>query len=408
MDPDRHAARCPLDAGRLGRIPARPRRVPGPPGQTGDAYHDFAQSSSVFELLGDRYQAARTHLALGRMAAQGGARSLATRYLDQAAATFSALGAARDLADVEAARTLLAGPGTGEFVGASVDGDEAVVRRVVDAAALPELLARETVAAVQEATRGDIAVVFVKPIAGGEPRVISACGAAKRRRPRRRPQRVQAEPPRRRRWCSTGSAPSRTGGACSSWWRPRPAGHLTERRLRMIVAVAGQGFELCARAGASGCRWPRCRRSSARSNRCSRGSSAPARRCKRVVDQIHRLQGNDLTVLITGESGTGKELVARAIHVGSPRCSAMFLPYNCTTTTRELADSQLFGHRRGSFTGAHSRPARALCAPPLAARSSWMKSVTFPSTCSRSYCGSWSRVKSCRSARCVRSASMCA
>jgi DNA-binding NtrC family response regulator len=74
----------------------------------------------------------------------------------------------------------------------------------------------------------------------------------------------------------------------------------------------------------------------------------------RVVDQIQRLQGNDLTVLITGESGTGKELVARAIHVGSPRSAAVFLPYNCTTTTRELADSQLFGHRRGAFTGAVS------------------------------------------------------
>ena len=74
----------------------------------------------------------------------------------------------------------------------------------------------------------------------------------------------------------------------------------------------------------------------------------------RVVEQIQRLQGNDLTVLITGESGTGKELVARAIHVGSPRSAAMFLPYNCTTTGRDLADSQLFGHRRGSFTGAVS------------------------------------------------------
>src|SRR5687767_1331089 len=72
----------------------------------------------------------------------------------------------------------------------------------------------------------------------------------------------------------------------------------------------------------------------------------------RVVEHIQRLQGNELTVLITGESGTGKELVARAIHVGSLRSSAVFLPYNCTTTTRELADSQLFGHRRGSFTGA--------------------------------------------------------
>ena len=57
-------------------------------------------------------------------------------------------------------------------------------------------------------------------------------------------------------------------------------------------------------------------------------------------------------MLITGESGTGKDLVARAIHAGSPRRGSMFLPYNCTSATRELADSQLFGHRRGSFTGA--------------------------------------------------------
>jgi DNA-binding NtrC family response regulator len=73
---------------------------------------------------------------------------------------------------------------------------------------------------------------------------------------------------------------------------------------------------------------------------------------QRVAEQIQRLQGNDLTVLITGESGTGKDLVARAIHAGSPRRANMFLPYNCTSATRDLADSQLFGHRRGSFTGA--------------------------------------------------------
>src|SRR4030095_10594696 len=72
----------------------------------------------------------------------------------------------------------------------------------------------------------------------------------------------------------------------------------------------------------------------------------------RLADQIQRMQGHNLTVLITGESGTGKDLVARAIHFGSVRSTAMFLPYNCTTTTRELADSQLFGHRRVSFTGA--------------------------------------------------------
>ncbi|HYR09208.1 MAG TPA: sigma-54 dependent transcriptional regulator, partial [Longimicrobium sp.] len=71
-----------------------------------------------------------------------------------------------------------------------------------------------------------------------------------------------------------------------------------------------------------------------------------------AVELARKVAATDASVFITGESGTGKELVARAIHVGSHRSSAVFLPYNCTTTTRELADSQLFGHRRGSFTGA--------------------------------------------------------
>ncbi len=74
----------------------------------------------------------------------------------------------------------------------------------------------------------------------------------------------------------------------------------------------------------------------------------------RVVDQIKKIRTSDVTVLITGESGTGKELVARAIHAESARCEGAFVAFNCTATPRELIESQLFGHRRGSFTGATS------------------------------------------------------
>jgi DNA-binding NtrC family response regulator/tetratricopeptide (TPR) repeat protein len=57
-------------------------------------------------------------------------------------------------------------------------------------------------------------------------------------------------------------------------------------------------------------------------------------------------------VLITGETGTGKEILARAVHAASTRASATFLPFNCSAGPRDMIDAQLFGHRRGAFTGA--------------------------------------------------------
>lgn len=73
---------------------------------------------------------------------------------------------------------------------------------------------------------------------------------------------------------------------------------------------------------------------------------------RRVLTMASRAGTSNLPVLITGESGTGKEVVARIVHARSGRRGCPFVPYNCTGATREIADSQLFGHRRGSFTGA--------------------------------------------------------
>jgi len=76
---------------------------------------------------------------------------------------------------------------------------------------------------------------------------------------------------------------------------------------------------------------------------------------KKVVDRFLRVAPSRSTVLISGESGVGKELVARAIHFNSPRRERPFIALNCAAMPVNLIESELFGHEKGSFTGAHAR-----------------------------------------------------
>ncbi|MBX5483815.1 MAG: sigma 54-interacting transcriptional regulator [Myxococcaceae bacterium] len=75
---------------------------------------------------------------------------------------------------------------------------------------------------------------------------------------------------------------------------------------------------------------------------------------RQLVDLIERVAPSQAAVTILGESGTGKELVARALHIRSPRAGRAFIPVNCAAISRELIESELFGHEKGAFTGAAS------------------------------------------------------
>ena len=81
------------------------------------------------------------------------------------------------------------------------------------------------------------------------------------------------------------------------------------------------------------------------------GKSEPMRQ---IFEVLPKISATDSRVLVTGESGTGKEVVARAIHEGSPRKGGSFFAINCVALTESLLESELFGHEKGSFTGAIS------------------------------------------------------
>jgi DNA-binding NtrC family response regulator len=76
-----------------------------------------------------------------------------------------------------------------------------------------------------------------------------------------------------------------------------------------------------------------------------------------VLDMVTRVARSDATVMIEGESGVGKEVVARALHLGSPRADEPFVAVNVQALAESVLESELFGHERGAFTGAHARKA---------------------------------------------------
>jgi len=100
---------------------------------------------------------------------------------------------------------------------------------------------------------------------------------------------------------------------------------------------------------------------------------------KRIIAKARRVAPRSVPVLIEGESGTGKELLARAVHKASPRRDKPFLTVNCGAIPSELVESELFGHEKGSFTGADKQH-KCFFEAVMAVSFSWMrwKNYHFP------------------------------
>jgi DNA-binding NtrC family response regulator len=130
-------------------------------------------------------------------------------------------------------------------------------------------------------------------------------------------------------------------------------------------------------------------------------------RMSKVLDTAKKVAVTDSTILITGESGTGKTLLAKVIHDGSQRAKGPFAVVNCATLSENLLESELFGHVRGSFTGA-VKDKMAACKSPTLGRYFWTRSGRFRPAFRRSSSASFKKGNSNGSAIPRRSRSTCA
>jgi MoxR-like ATPase len=152
-------------------------------------------------------------------------------------------------------------------------------------------------------------------------------------------------------------------GGTTQYW-DYPSGASESRRLVLVgtvepgvasmidvlVTVASLACRVAARSDEEAPSPDRAREPSDADDDVAFVAASPAMRS--LKREIRRLSASKATVIINGESGAGKELVARAVHDASARASGPFVTLNCAAVPKDLFESQLFGHKRGSFTGA--------------------------------------------------------
>ena len=319
-------------------------------GRLAEAKQHIAQSISIFTTTEIPFELARSYYEMGLLLAKAHDPKGAEGNLLQAKIIFERLGAEPDLELTK--RALAADSKTDEMPQAwrvSPPNDVLLMQRLIEASASRELLEQELAAVIYENLTVS-AVVICRVENGGSVEPLAALGM----------NRNEAE-----NVCGTihpsieeGISPAADGYLIRLGDNVAPPvvvyiranGSLDIARLQPLLRQAELGLETCSLRVAA--RGGTTRRLEQRIQTIMPGFIVASSSMLDVIDKIYKIRTSDVTVLITGESGTGKELVARHIHNQSARPRAIFLPFNCTAAPKEIIDSQLFGHRRGAFTGA--------------------------------------------------------
>lgn len=137
------------------------------------------------------------------------------------------------------------------------------------------------------------------------------------------------------------------------------------------------------------------------------GVVGKSQRMQQVYALVSKVVSSDTTVLVRGETGTGKEVLARTIHHEGPRGEKPFVTVNCGAMAENILESELFGHKKGAFTGAvNDRPGSLR--RPMAARSFWTRLAKLRRLCRCVCCARFKKGRSAASARNAIARSMCA
>src|SRR5437868_263068 len=330
-------------------------RIEAASGQTASAIQSLGQSSSIYEVRGYCYDRAVNRIVHARLLGEQGRTAPAIKETETALAEFTRLGAAVDLREARELLDELRGRDGDSAPAASVSDfgsalDGFVARRMVQAAVSRDLLLHEL------AVIGcDLVTARAVVIADGnseKPKIILSVGLSSDELSSEAEKLESLQPDKYDREGVYQFSDNQQSQFLLRLVNPRyPLLEKGDLMIRALIQLAEQGLEVQSLRGKT--------RKTQVFNPARLlaevelpGFICASRAISRVLEQIHKISSSDVTVLITGESGTGKELIARAVHASSSRRFNTFLPFNCSSSPRDMIESQLFGYRRGAFTGA--------------------------------------------------------